>query len=349
MHYLSSVPTTEETKIKTILASSYGINNINSLRKNTVGFVNKTYVVESEGSKFVLRKSSKEKKLDHLLLEIELLKFFKSKGYKLSAQVIPNKNGEDITEEDGSYYILLTFVPGELKASTIDLENMTFGMLRSFFRASANFTKVVQGFVPSREYDHGNKPITEILSGGRKRFHELLDNMPNSKGREFIVLKSKSLLSFLAETKLGLEKLGYEKLPKQLVHFDIHPGNIHFEGENVVGIFDFDWIRFDSRIVDLAGTIGQSCYVYGGKNSGVYVKEKIQEGLRAYREEYGESEFSLEKETKLVKETLKAYMFFQALWVMNWYSKNYDEKRELDILKHFVNTCLINDYETLFS
>ena len=315
--------------------------------RNTIGFVNKTFVIEAGNKKFVLRESSLATVPEHLELEVEVLGFLEEKSYKLSPRLLTNKHGHYITYHNDRFYTLQTFVPGEIKASWNDLEHLTSCMLESFFRCSAEFTKTVQGFKPRREY--ANLPLTHYVKHGRKLLKSFLEKLPVSEGKKLLAECLPQLLHFSEQTNKELVKINYDVFPKQLVHFDLHPGNVHFVGEEVVGLFDFDWVRFDFRISDLAATIGQSCYIFGGEKSGLYIKEKVSAGLEAYREAYGQSEFDERKENHFIKVALKGYMFFQLLWVVDWYRENCKSPDGVFNLRHFINTCLLNDYEKLFS
>ncbi len=220
-------------------------------------------------------------------------------------------------------------------------------MLENFFCQSAEFTRAVTSFKPSKEYK--NIPLISYVRDGETLFHSFIKKVPISAGRTLLAAQGVPLVDFLKRIKREFESVRYENLPQQLVHFDLHPGNVHFDGNRVVGLFDFDWVRFDCRITDIAATIGQSCYIYGGEQSGLYVKERITSGLKAYRKVYGESEFTEVAENRLVRVALQGYMFFQLLWAINWYAENSDNGEGLYVLKHFINVCLINDYEKLFS
>lgn len=43
----------------------------------------------------------------------------------------------------------------------------------------------------------------------------------------------------------------YESLPRQLIHRDLHPGNLIFNDGNLMGILDFDRVRIGVRLFDL--------------------------------------------------------------------------------------------------
>jgi Ser/Thr protein kinase RdoA (MazF antagonist) len=44
----------------------------------------------------------------------------------------------------------------------------------------------------------------------------------------------------------------YWALPQCIVHGDYHPANLKFQGDQVAGLFDFDWVGPGPRMVDAA-------------------------------------------------------------------------------------------------
>lgn len=318
------------------------------LYENTVGFVNKTYIVETVNKKYVLRESNASTTKEHVELEIEALLFLEKRGYKYTPRILPNKKGEFLTEINNRYYTLQNFIPGEIRASWNNLDHFSLPMLENFFKFSAEFALAVKDFKPTKQYS--NFPISYYVNNGEDLFESALKKIPDSQGKKLLKDKMLGIESFLQGARKELEVQGYDGLPKQFVHFDLHPGNVHFDEDNkVVGLFDFDWARFDCRISDIAATISQSCYIFGGEQSGMFVKENIQRGLSAYREVYKNSEFGLKEENLLIKVALQGYVFFQLLWAMDWYKDNHEDKESFPILRHVINTCLNNDYEQLFN
>jgi homoserine kinase type II len=43
----------------------------------------------------------------------------------------------------------------------------------------------------------------------------------------------------------------YDKLPQCPVHGDYHAGTVKFDGEETVGLYDFDWSKVDVRLFDV--------------------------------------------------------------------------------------------------
>lgn len=55
-----------------------------------------------------------------------------------------------------------------------------------------------------------------------------------------------------AEAAARVNKRGYLKWPPVIVHGDWHPGNVRFRGQRVAAVLDFDSVRIEPRIADLA-------------------------------------------------------------------------------------------------
>jgi Ser/Thr protein kinase RdoA (MazF antagonist) len=49
-----------------------------------------------------------------------------------------------------------------------------------------------------------------------------------------------------------LPDTGYEALPHCIIHGDYHPANVLYEGSEISGLFDFDWVARAPRAVDIS-------------------------------------------------------------------------------------------------
>lgn len=313
--------------------------------ENTNGFANKTYIISIEKNKFVLRKSNPNTKYNHIKLEVSLLNYLHKQNFNLTPQVLLNIDGQNITKFNNSFFILQTFVSGETRASWNDLTKLNTKMFRSFFATVANFSKVAEGF----DFKHSitNKPVWYYVKNAHKILNDSLKAVADSDIKKYLITNKTNIDDFIIKTRKEFLEAKYDSLPKQIVHFDWHPGNVHFKNDKVVGVFDFDWARWDSHITDLAAAIGQSCYYYGGKRDGLYRKDRIQIGIQSYRQTYGKSKISLQKENSLIKIALKGYMLFQFFWSVSLFAEK-PTKENAVVLKHFLNVLLLNDFDYLF-
>ncbi len=223
--------------------------------------MNTTFLLEQDGEKYILRESHRNTEKEHIELEIEILEHLQGKKFPYSAKILRNKNQAYITEIDGVFYVLQNFLPGEVKASWNNLNNFTPVMRAELFRVLAQFTRAMQDFTPSKK-PH-NKNILYYVENFESLLNKQIQKCPESPGKDWLKKYTTELLQFAQSTKQELEEVEYEKIPTQCLHFDMHPGNVHFdEHDTIVGIFDFDWASFDTGFADIASTIAQSCYIF---------------------------------------------------------------------------------------
>jgi Ser/Thr protein kinase RdoA (MazF antagonist) len=345
-HYIK--PSKEEAqKVQSVLEKFYFGKKDYNIQKNTIGYVNKTFLVSFSEKKYILRESHRATSLPHLKLEAKVLDYLKKKSFKIIPFIRPNAKGQEVTIYQDNYYILQNFVPGKILASWNNPSKLSLSRLQQYFATSAHFTKTVEAFPTQPQFS--KKGINYYVKNAKNNLNKIIKGLKNTPAHTFLTDHHKFLNSFIGVTYSELKKIKYDKLPKQLVHFDLHPGNFHFKNGRVVGLFDFDWVRYDNRISDLASTIGQSCYEDSGKDMGRYKRDRIKKGLQAYYKAYGKSEFSSPQEKLILIPALKGYMIFQFLWVLNWYKEHFSEKDALYSVKLFFNILNKNDYEKLFS
>ena len=112
-------------------------------------------------------------------------------------------------------------------------------MLKTFFQASAEFTKKVKNF--SSELKNTELTLFDYINNHQELFNEYLSQIPDSLGKSYIENEKENIIKLLEETKEEMLHNDYQQLTKQIVHYDIHPGNVNFSENNVTGLFDFDW------------------------------------------------------------------------------------------------------------
>ncbi len=62
----------------------------------------------------------------------------------------------------------------------------------------------------------------------------------------------RSLAALFGEAHSNVDRLGYGAAVRTIVHGDWHPGNVLFDGDEIVAILDFDSIRHEPRVLDVA-------------------------------------------------------------------------------------------------
>ena len=313
---------------------------------NTIANNNKVFLIKIKNKKCILRQSSASKSPQDLQLEVEFLTYLHEKKFRLTPYIIPNTKGSLVTVHKKQYYILENFLPGTVKKGVNNLTNFNEKKLVSLFSALAKFSIASQGFMASHPKE--NRPISYYVKNGSKLLTGVIKKIRNKTIKDLLEENLVFTIDFVKETASQLHAINYDKLPKQIVHFDLHPGNVNYVENRLSGIFDFDWVRFDNRLVDLACTLGQSCYSYRGKNRALYDTNKIALGLKAYRIAYGKSEYGLREENEIITAALRGYMFFQLLWIIEWHIKNPKDKEGDQYIRFSLDVLKKNNFESLF-
>lgn len=336
MNYLVSISPDEEGVVREVIREYNLGAEPRWIARNSVGLVNKTFVLEVESERFVLRRLDKSTPALQLSLEVEVLRYLEARKYELSPRIIANCRNEQLTSHVGHVYMLLQFIGGEARVTMDDVTEFEGAVLRSFFASVAGFSRAISDFVPSMVYP--NFTLSDYPKKMSAVLNEVSERLPVAAKSAFEKRKS-VMMDFASRALDELVAVDYDELPKQLVHFDLHPGNIHYLGDKVVGIFDYDNVRFDCQLSELAGAIAMSCH---SRRGGTLLKRKVQEGLAAYRTAYGSSEFELGIENRLLKAATEACIAAQALWAAEWYCDNYQRDNAAIILQHWTNLCRVN-------
>lgn len=103
---------------------------------------------------------------------------------------------------------------------------------------------------------------TERLQpAGKKQWPRYFDPKTSLKGllevreqAEGDLSASQTVAYLISQAKLAEQQLpdkAYWKLPQTIIHGDWHPANLRFRNHEIAGIFDFDWVGRQPRMVDV--------------------------------------------------------------------------------------------------
>lgn len=91
------------------------------------------------------------------------------------------------------------------------------------------------------------------LKGLKEARRQLRSGPPGDLG-DLTAEEVADTIDFLAaQAKFAAETLPdklYWSLPQTIVHGDWHPANLRFREHRIVGIFDFDWVGRQPRMID---------------------------------------------------------------------------------------------------
>jgi homoserine kinase type II len=144
----------------------------------------------------------------------------------------------------------------------------------------------------------------------------------------------------LVTTTVG--KTVYETLPHLIIHGDFHPGNLKFQNENVVGLFDFDWSMSEARCFDVGLALIYFCSAWGSQSDGDLMLDRVDVFLNQYQARAQEMR-PVGAMEPIEMQYLPQMILAGALYVLHWVIHEYythlvDPDEYLRYLKHGVRS-----------
>ena len=210
------------------------------------GRVNKHWRVEAADRRYALRRYTHQRTPAAIDYEHDVLRHMERLGWPVAVPV-PARDGAATVSAGGRTYALFRYLPGRLAPRSAPYYLRANGALLARLHADL---------------------ATYADAGPRDGIGRLTDLdawVPATDGRDFdqvladYAREQPRLAAGFArwrETSVDeLDRLGYHDLPNTLIHGDFHTNNIFFERRRLAGLLDFDFVRPDNRLADLALTI----------------------------------------------------------------------------------------------
>jgi homoserine kinase type II len=324
---------------------------------NDRGFVNISYAITTKGpggeeNNYFLRKYKPGIQEDEIHFEHSLICHLVEKKVCPIARLHPTRTGQTYLicneEVEGSlfprYYAIFDFLSGDDRYTWIN-PICTQSEIKNSAAVLAHFHSALLDFKPM-----GKRSEMEILKLLPQVYRFLLEIPQRSKGSVFEIYLLENLDLILDNLRRTTDKLAEpasQGMPQMPIHCDFHPGNLKFEGDQVTGLFDFDWSKLDYRCFD----IGLALYYFftsWKENDGRLRIDDSILFLHAYHEAMLDTQSPCPMDIHELK--YLPYMISAAnLYVLNWtladfYCKTVDPDEYLVFLIHGVE--FINWFNT---
>ncbi len=336
------------SEVSKILAY-YDLGDLITIERNDRGYINTSYAIETlsrgERKRYFFRRYKSGIQEMEIKFEHSLINHLLEKNFSLVARVYATKQGstycrfyEQENLDRPIFYAIFDFLPGEDKYTCVDphctaleIKNSA-AVLAGFHNAVADLAPQGQRFEPK---------ILELLPQIQERINQ---SSRLSKGTIFdsYLYENASLIQdSCQEAERYFADLQTPNWSQIVIHCDFHPGNLKFEQEEVVGLFDFDWSKLDLRSFDVALAIWYFFTSWQGDQDGVF---RVDEG-RAFLREYQSTLRrlpNLDPMTRSELENLPMMILLGSLYVVNWavtdfYSRDVDPEDYKMWLRHCVN------------
>jgi homoserine kinase type II len=335
------------SEVSEILAH-YDLGDLITIERNDRGYINTSYAIEtvSKGQRqryFFRRYKSGIQEME-IKFEHSLINHLLAENFSLIARVYETQQGSTYwkshSQDDQDlpiFYAIFDFLPGEDKytcvnprCTLLEIKNSA-AVLASFHNAVADLSPQGQRFEPK---------ILELLP----QIQETINNsFQLSKGTVFdtYLYENASLIQDICQkAERYFADLQTSNWSQIVIHCDFHPGNLKFEQEEVVGLFDFDWSKIDLRCFDVALGIWYFFVSWQGDQDGVL---RVDEG-RVFLQEYQSALRKLPNLDPITRDELQNFpmmILLGSLFVVNWavsdfYSREVDPEDYRMWLRHCV-------------
>jgi homoserine kinase type II len=349
-----------KAELKAVL-NHYPIDKLLNLDFNERGYCNTSYaletVVNGKKRRLFLRRYKSTITLDDLSFEHSLISYLAEHNFVEAAYLLRTKDGEtnvclstEETNHECRYYAIFDYLEGDDSytwvnphCSEIEIQNAATLLAR--------FHGLVTGFTP---LGHRNEPrIADLLPTIEKNLFFCRNKPKGTKFDQELMSGFDLILTNLTLTLAKLKETAVQEMPETIVHCDFHPGNLKFRGEDVVGLFDFDWSKIDYRCFDVALALWYFFADWTGDKDGEFRVDEANIFYQRYQQEI--RNYSVGPINELERRYLPAMISASNFYVLNWtildyINKEVDAEVYTQFLLHGINfNRLFNPEEIKFT
>ena len=233
-----------------IITKHYALGELIDAKEIHGGYCNRSFRLVFEKNdrriKYLVRRynpktTEKEIKFEHALVD-----HLKENGFDMVAGIIPNKTGGSYVKEkpsgknsmDSGIWAVFEFLEGEDRYTWTDTCVDTEDMI-SAAKVLAQLHIAGQDFRKPPDADRVQLKIMDFLATFRGVYAEFASRAGNRNFDQTFLEHRDAILKTI-DDNLILEP-DLLKLPRLPIHCDFHQGNLKYRGNNVIGVFDFDW------------------------------------------------------------------------------------------------------------
>lgn len=329
-------------EIESVL-NHYPIDKLINLELNERGYCNTSYaletVVKGKKRRLFLRRYKPSITLEDLSFEHSLISYLAEHSFIEAAYLLKTKEGKTYvklpigeTLKEYRFYAVFDYLEGDDRYTWVN-PHCSKNEIQSSAALLARFHGLVTGFTP-----HGQRKELRIVDLLRTIKENLFDCRNKPKGTIFDhALKAEfdQIQANLFWVQSKLQETRVHELHETIIHCDFHPGNLKFQGENVVGVFDFDWSKIDYRCFDVALALWYFFADWSEGKDGEFRVDEADFFYQKYQQEI--RNYSLGSIDELERHYLPIMISAANLYVLNWTILDYmDKEVDAEVYTHFL-------------
>lgn len=336
------------SEVSRILAN-YDLGDLVALKRNELGYINTSYMIETinRGARqryFFRRYKSGIQEME-IKFEHSLINHLLEKNFSLIARVHGTKQGPtywqsaQVDDQDQPiFYAIFDFLPGDDKYTCVD-PHCTLPEIKNSAVVQARFHHAVADFSP--EGLRFQPKMIDLLPQIPEKIDQALKLSKRTVFDSYLNQNAPLIIESCQEAGLYFADLHTSDWTHIVIHCDFHPGNLKFAGEEVVGLFDFDWSKVDLRSFDVALGLWYFFADWRGDQDGVFRVDEGSVYLREYQAALRDLP-NLDPMTAIELQNLPMMILLGDLFVINWavtdfYSREVDPEDYRMWLRHCVN------------
>ncbi len=239
---------TEARELAAIVAEAWGVTAA-TVTEIESGHCNRHWRVETSVGAFVLRSYSTLRLPESIPAEHAVLEAAANAGWPV-ALPIHASDGARVVPSGGTAYSLFPLLEGT------PIPDNRPPQLRIQARLLARMHRDLHGSLESQRPGFGRAWELDVTlqTAGADSFNSALTAFARDHA-ELAAAVRRQRYRNLRE----LARLGYGELPSTVIHGDFTAANLLFSGATLTGVLDFDEVRRDAAIVDVAECVMQDC------------------------------------------------------------------------------------------
>lgn len=326
-----------------IVENLYDIGKVTEVYEIFGGYINRNFGIVVQKNGIILNYFVRQYKLgateDEITFEHALINHSIANGLTIAAGVIVNREGTTYVKPSNSrnLFAIYEFLEGE---DTYAWDNPTLNdeEYASAAEVLAIFHNASKGFDP-KGMERAEKKILDFVPTFPETFKRIAKKTRDTQFYRYYINNLDNILQAMERTRIPEEDVN--KMPFNPIHCDFHPGNLKFQDNKVVGIFDFDWYKIDLRLFDVCFALVYFCSRWYNKHDGEMQLDKCADFLSTYQEtlrKLGGLEPLNEVELKNLLPMLTASTLYLINWIVTTYHTDPgpNDNEYLAYLKHTV-------------
>ena len=342
-------------QVTEVVETNYDIGKVMEVWEIFGGYINRSFgiVCEKDGVRtdWFVRKYLRNKDIKEIHLEHDLLFEAYNNGCEMVTLPLLGNGGASyfrLDEGEGDeaeiyYYAVYHFIQGDVDYDWIN-NIMPERIYMKLGTILGGFHNSIRNFDPKGN-NRQELDIRAMLPNFRSEFQGYLD-FYEENGLENMFTKYYRLnfdeICRIAESIVITDEDAKE-MPFLTIHNDFHPGNFKYNGDEVTGMFDFDWAKVDMRLFEIAFACTYCFNYWDPDKNGVFDMDAVTNFCNAYNAELrkaGGLTPLTDTEKRLLPEFLLAGNLYLVRWAsqMVWRDLSLSEFEYLFYLQHQVTS-----------